>query len=103
MKPEMNRSRVPHPDEAQPRRFLVCYDIGNDTRRAAVARVLSGFGTRVQFSIFECSLSPRELRRLVRALAGVVDAESDDLRIHALSESPAASRPVDVAAAFWLV
>ncbi len=99
----MTRRWVPPPDETQPSRFVVCYDIGDDARRAAVAKVLLGFGTRVQFSVFECSLSPRELRRLVRALATVVDAEADELRIHALADSPAASRPVDVAAAFWVM
>lgn len=43
------------------RRFvLVAYDIADDKRRARVAKVLLGFGDRVQYSVFCCALSPRE-------------------------------------------
>lgn len=92
----------PTADESHPRRYLVCYDIPDDARRAVVARVLTGFGTRVQFSVFECCLTLRELRRLVRALSDSVDSASDELRIHGLGDATVASPPVDTGAAFWL-
>ena len=90
-------------DDAQhPRSYVVCYDIPDDARRGSVARLLLGFGTRVQFSVFECALTPRELRRLGRALAAKVDTAVDDIRIHALGQSQVASPVVDVAAAYWV-
>ncbi|MDR0535374.1 MAG: CRISPR-associated endonuclease Cas2, partial [Puniceicoccales bacterium] len=33
------------------RRYLVCYDIANPKRLRRVARLLEGFGTRLQYSV----------------------------------------------------
>jgi CRISPR-associated protein Cas2 len=43
------------------RRFtLISYDIADDKRRDRIARVLLGYGDRIQYSVFCCTLSPRE-------------------------------------------
>lgn len=52
----------------------VCYDVSDDRQRAALARVLEGYGNRVQGSVFECHLSSRERDHLVRDLRSVLDA-----------------------------
>jgi CRISPR-associated endonuclease Cas2 len=39
-----------------PVRYLITYDIADDNRREDVAIVLSGYGPRVQLSVFECDL-----------------------------------------------
>jgi CRISPR-associated protein Cas2 len=44
--------------------FIVAYDIPDDRRRTKVHRVLSSFGTSLQYSIFACPLAPIEQRHL---------------------------------------
>lgn len=63
------------------RRYLVCYDTPDDMRRREFARILSAWGVRVQWSVFECALNDRELLRLTRALDRVVQTALDDLRV----------------------
>lgn len=43
------------------RRYLVAYDIRDDQRLRAVATCMEGYGTRIQYSVFVCDLSPQEL------------------------------------------
>jgi CRISPR-associated protein Cas2 len=38
-------------------RYLITYDIADDRRREDVATVLSGYGPRVQLSVFECDIA----------------------------------------------
>ena len=48
--------------------YLVCYDIANPRRLAQVARVMEGFGERVQESVFECRLTRHNRTRLAVSL-----------------------------------
>lgn len=43
------------------RRYLVAYDIRDDRRLRAVATCMEGYGERIQYSVFICDLSVREL------------------------------------------
>lgn len=43
---------------------LVCYDVRDEARLRRVAKVLMGYGDRVQYSVFRCRLSDREVERL---------------------------------------
>ncbi|MBI4568072.1 MAG: CRISPR-associated endonuclease Cas2 [Planctomycetes bacterium] len=54
-------------------RFLIVYDIADDQRRSRIARILEGYGTRVQFSVFEFNLSPG------RRVALMAELRSKDL------------------------
>jgi CRISPR-associated protein Cas2 len=40
-------------------RYVIAYDIADDGRREDVATVLSGYGPRVQLSVFECDVRSR--------------------------------------------
>lgn len=44
--------------------YLACYDIRDDARLRRVAKLLGGYGERVQYSVFRCRLTPREEERL---------------------------------------
>lgn len=48
--------------------FVVCYDIGDDRRRAVLHRMLTGYGEPVQFSVFACWLGRPALRALRRQI-----------------------------------
>lgn len=67
--------------------ILVTYDIetvseGGELRLDKVARVCTSYGTRVQYSVFECRLSPVRLERLIAELRAIIDAERDSVHIY---------------------
>lgn len=74
--------------------FVVAYDIPDDKRRTRMRKTLLGFGTPVQYSVFECDLSPRELGRLKKAVLAVMRPAEDNVRYYQLCGSCA--RRVDV-------
>ncbi len=43
---------------------LVTYDVRDECRLRRTAKVLEGYGERLQYSVFRCSLSARQLERL---------------------------------------
>lgn len=66
-------------------RVVVSYDISNDKRRRVIAKIMEGYGYRVQYSVFECDLTPKEIRKLKQALRPYVKAkEMDSVRIYPL-------------------
>lgn len=67
--------------------LLISYDIPDDRRRLKVARSLLDFGGhRVQYSVFECYITPRNLQGLQQRLGRVVDLEQDSIRFYSLCE-----------------
>ena len=56
---------------------LVSYDVRDAKRLRRVAKVLEGYGVRVQYSIFSCQLSERARERLRWELAKVMDDEDE--------------------------
>lgn len=68
-----------------PTQFLVVsYDIPSDRRRIKVMKTLEGFGTRVQYSVFECNLKPREIDNLRKRLKKLIIEEEDSIRFYFL-------------------
>ena len=65
--------------------YLISYDISIDRRRTRVAKILTGFGQRVQYSVFECDLDTNQYQALWRKLARTIQPdEGDSLRIYRL-------------------
>jgi len=60
-------------------RYLVSYDIANPKRLRRVARVLEGFGSRLQFSVFECLLDPLRLATVKAELAQQINHDEDQV------------------------
>jgi CRISPR-associated protein Cas2 len=58
---------------------LVSYDVRDERRLRLVAKLLEGYGERVQYSVFRCRLSPTEMERLRWELAQVVAQEDSVL------------------------
>jgi CRISPR-associated protein Cas2 len=91
-------------------RFLVTYDIADDQRREDIATLLSGYGPRVQLSVFECELPSRHETAVLQArLRALTDPVEDQVRLYPLDER--ASRGVIVIGArvieerqdFWII
>jgi CRISPR-associated protein Cas2 len=74
---------------------LITYDIADDRRREDVATLLSGYGPRVQLSVFECDLrSRREAIDLRLKLRNLIDAVEDQVRLYPLDDRAARDRVV---------
>ena len=64
--------------------YIIAYDISDDRRRTKIHKVLSGFGTWTQYSLFECFLSRKELVLLKSKLARHIDESQDSVRFYPL-------------------
>ena len=59
--------------------YLVCYDICDDKRLRRVFKVMRAWGDHLQYSIFECQLTPTDLIRLRGELAGEINKSDDQV------------------------
>ncbi len=66
--------------------ILISYDIPDDKRRTKVAKALENFGTRVQYSVFECVLTRTQLDEVRKRLTAVVYLPEDSVRFYFLPE-----------------
>lgn len=64
--------------------YVIAYDIPDDRRRTKVHKILSGFGTWTQYSLFECFLSKKELVQLRAKLAKHLEDTQDSVRFYPL-------------------
>lgn len=69
--------------------ILVTYDIENDRRRTKIHKILSDFGTAVQYSVFECFISEEDFGELREKLKKQMDPEhpEDSIRYYTLCRS----------------
>ena len=64
--------------------YVISYDIPDDRRRGQLAKVLKGFGTRVQYSVFEAHLNKRQYEELKRAVERLIEPAEDSVRYYVL-------------------
>jgi CRISPR-associated protein Cas2 len=67
---------------------VVSYDVSKDDNGARrlrkVAKACESFGQRVQYSVFECLVEPRQWMALKHRLCLLIDDELDSLRFYFL-------------------
>ena len=66
--------------------IVISYDLPNDRRRTRLANALEDFGVRVQYSVFECLLTPDQIERLRTRMASLLDPAEDSVRIYRLCQ-----------------
>lgn len=67
--------------------ILVVYDIEDDKRRNRVAKVLEGYGQRVQYSVFECgALSEEEYAEMTVKISKEINHQEDLVFFYRLCE-----------------
>lgn len=59
--------------------YLVCYDICDDKRLRKVFQAMRGWGDHLQYSVFECQLTPSDLIRLRAQLAAIIHHTEDQV------------------------
>lgn len=67
--------------------IVLVYDITDNKRRTRLRKTLLSFGTPVQYSVFECDLSPRQLARMEKAVRAVMQPHEDNVRYYRLCRS----------------
>ena len=70
--------------------YLVCYDVANDKRLKRTFKTCRNFGDHLQFSVFECDLSPAEKIELETELSQVIKQDEDQVLF--ISLGPAEGR-----------
>ena len=65
--------------------YLISYDLSKDRLRNQVAKEMENFGKRVQYSVFECRISEKQLYILYERLAKIMQDEPDgSIRIYSI-------------------
>ena len=62
--------------------YFISYDIGNPKRLAKIAKTLSNYGIRIQYSFFECEMEQRQLDALKQELLSILKKTEDSLHIY---------------------
>ncbi|MBF0227558.1 MAG: CRISPR-associated endonuclease Cas2 [Desulfobacterales bacterium] len=66
--------------------YLVGYDISDQKRLSKVAKVMSNFGTRIQYSFFHCFLSTRQKKQMREQLNKIINDKQDQILILPVTE-----------------
>jgi CRISPR-associated protein Cas2 len=59
--------------------YLVCYDIWDDKRLRKTFQTVRGYGDHLQYSIFECQLTPSDLVKLRTELSAIIHHTEDQI------------------------
>ena len=75
----------PEQDDASDKVYaLVIYDITNDKKRRKFAKLLQGYGYRIQMSGFEINVSRSKFNRLIREIPRFC-SEEDSIRVYKIN------------------
>ncbi len=67
--------------------ITVSYDIADDKKRTRLAKKLLNFGQRVQYSVFECNLTKKQIAEMKKQILPLIDREKDSLRIYRICDT----------------
>lgn len=68
-------------------RYLVTYDISDNKARDRVARILSKYGVRVQFSCFEIDCKEDKLLKILREIKEIIEPTVDSIYIFPITKN----------------
>ena len=58
-------------------RYVISYDIESDRTRRKLAKLLEGYGVRIQCSVFECNLTDKRFQKLYKEIFQLTSGKSD--------------------------
>lgn len=77
------------------RLYIVTYDIGDQKRWRRVFKVMEAYGRWLQFSVFQCRLTPRRRAALGARLDGIIKPSEDHVLIIDLGPADAVDPRVE--------
>lgn len=67
--------------------IVVAYDISDDRRRTRLHDLLEDYGSPVQYSVFECLLTEKQLAQMKRRVKSKIKVTQDAVRYYRLCET----------------
>ena len=61
--------------------YIVSYDIKSNKLRNKIAKVMEGYGIRVQYSVFECKLTKLQYEQMYEKLVNMMQDEDGNLSL----------------------
>ena len=58
-------------------RYVISYDIESDRTRRKLAKLLEGYGVRIQYSVCECNLTDKRFQKLYKEIFQLTSGKSD--------------------------
>lgn len=65
---------------------VVAYDISDDKRRTRLHNLLEDYGTPVQYSVFECLVTSKQLAQMRQRVKSKIKVTQDAVRYYSLCE-----------------
>ncbi len=62
-------------------RYIVAYDVSDSKRLRRVFRTMKGYGDPLQYSVFQCDLSPSERILMIEALNAIIHNREDQVML----------------------
>ena len=66
---------------------LIAYDITNDKRRRKVEKLLSSYGIRVNYSVFELTITKTQYKTILKELLKQSSKKEDNIRIYHFNQA----------------
>ena len=66
-------------------RILITYDISDNKRRTKVEKIISSYGYRVNYSVFELTISKSDLDVIVSKLSNI-STKDDNIRLYFINK-----------------
>lgn len=57
--------------------YIIAYDIVDDKRRNKISKILEKYGSRVNFSVFECMFTDSQLLRVQKEIGNMIASKED--------------------------
>lgn len=68
--------------------YVISYDISENKIRNKVAKILEGYGKRIQYSVFECDIDENLYVKLYKQLLEqTIDSKTDSIIIYKLCKN----------------
>jgi len=68
-------------------RYLVCYDVPHNRRRARISRILNTYGESVQKSVYELPVSRALMEGCIEHVSNEVDEATDRVAVYRMCEA----------------
>ena len=67
--------------------IVVAYDIADDRRRQKIAKIMAQYGTRCNYSVFECFLSESKIATMQKKISDAADSKEDSILYYYLCKA----------------
>ena len=67
--------------------YLVTYDVAKDRKRKKMSDFLLEYGVRVQYSVFECDLTEKDVKAIMEKAEELIDLATDSLLMYPLCKN----------------